>query len=80
MVRADGTHQIKAFKGNALGTVPAFRIKKPKGMKVMFIHSGEFGRVVARVGSVPIDAQELALTIVFTSHLTSNSIQEIFIY
>ena len=70
MVHDDRRHQKKTIKGNALGTVPAFRIKEPKGMKVKFIHSGEFGRVVARIGSVPIEAQELALTVVF--HVLSN--------
>lgn len=52
-------------KRNVLDTVPAFRIKESKGMRVKLIHSGEFERVVARVGSVPIDAQQFALTIVF---------------
>ena len=70
MAHDDGRHRKKTITGNALGTVPAFRITEPKGTKVKFVHSGEFGRVVAGVGSVPIDAQELALTIVF--HVSSN--------
>ena len=70
MVHNDGRHQKKTIKGNALGTMPAFRIKEPKGKKVKFVHFGEFGRVVVRIGSVPIDAQELGLTIVF--HVSSN--------
>ena len=56
MVHDDGRHQKKTIIGNSLGTVPAFRIKEPKGMKVKLIRSDEFGRVVARLGRVPIDA------------------------
>ena len=55
--------------------MPDFRIKEPKGIKVKFIHSGELGMVGAKIVSVPIDAQETALTIVFhvSSHDKLNS-------
>ena len=39
-------------------------------MKVKFIHFGEFGRVVARIGSVRISAQELHLVV--GVHVSSN--------
>ena len=70
VVHADERHKKHTIKGNVRGTVPVFRIKDTKGLKIKFVRCSEFGRVVARIGSVPIGTRELVFTAVF--HVSSS--------
>ena len=65
MVHANEKHWRRTIKGNSMGTVPVFRVKEPKGMRIAFIQTGRYGRVIARKGVVPAVTDEFVVTLKF---------------
>ena len=75
VVHAIDKHERAAVKRNPSGTIPVFRIQDPKGMKVIFIQTERYGRVIARKGILPATTNEFSFTAVFHT-LSSDKLNE----